>query len=269
MVHSLFDLDSKVAVVTGGGRGIGRGIALEFAEAGADVAVLARTQSEIDAVAEEIKAKGRKALAVRTDVTKAGEVKDAVEEIKRTYGRIDVWVNNAGGEVGLVSSTPAEGYAVPLLSISEEEWDDIVNLNLKASFLCAKEAGPVMIDGGKGGSIINIGSMASLVSKRGYAHYSAAKAGLISLTLTLADEWASQKIRANAVIVGCVNTPTVNWEESMFDPMMRQIVLANISLNRWGQPADVARACLFFASEASSYITGARLEIAGGLGMHM
>jgi NAD(P)-dependent dehydrogenase (short-subunit alcohol dehydrogenase family) len=269
MHRARFSLEGKVGVVTGGGRGIGRGIALEFAEAGADVVILARTQCEIDAVAEEVRNMGRKALAVPTDVTKSAAVRQAVEQIKKEHGRIDVWVNNAGGEAGLVASTPAEGYAVPLLRISEEEWDAIVDLNLKASFLCAKEAIPVMIDSGEGGSIINIGSMASLVSKRGYAHYSAAKAGLISLTLTLADEGAPDKIRANAVIVGCVTTPTNNWDEDLFDPMMRQIVLANIPVNRWGQPPDVAGACLFLASDAASYITGAKLEVSGGLAMHL
>ena len=268
MPSSMFSLEGKAAVVTGGGRGIGRGIALAFADAGADVAVLARTQAEIEAVAAEIKAKGRKALAIPTDVTKPQDIAKAVKRTTEELGRLDIWVNNAGGEFGLVASSPEMGYAVGTLQIEEAEWDRVVAVNLKGCFLCCQAAGRVMVERG-GGAIINIGSMAAVTNAPGYAHYSAAKAGVMSLTLTLAAEWAPHDIRVNCILPGCITTPKVNWENEMLPPDIRQAFLAGVPLKRWGLPQDIAAAAVFLVSEASSYITGSCLEVAGGLGMHV
>ena len=268
MPQSMFGLDGKIAVVTGSGRGIGKGIALAFADAGADVVVLARTQADIDSVAEQIRAKGRRALAVRADVTKAEDVTKAVKRTVEEFGRIDVWVNNAGGETGLVASTPAQGFAVEATQVDESEWDRIVDLNLKSYFLCSQAAGRVMIEQ-RGGSIINISSMAALIPKAGYIHYSAAKAGVINLTLTLADEWASHNVRVNTIVAGCINSAGYNWEQEMLSPELRQFFVMSIPLKRFGQPEDIAAAAVFFASDASSYVTGAKLEVSGGIGMHI
>ena len=264
----MFSLAGKVAVVTGSGRGIGRGIALAFADAGADVVVLARTQAEIEAVAAEIKAKGRKAMAIATDVTRPQDITSVVKRTLDHMGRIDIWVNNVGGVPGLVASTPELAYTVATLQIDEAEWDRVLALNLKACFVCCQAAGRAMIDRG-GGTIINIGSMAGRGNAPGYAHYSAAKAGVISLTLTLAAEWAAHKIRVNAILPGAIVTPSHNWENEMLTPDLRQAILASIPLERWGLPEDVASAAVFLASEASSYVTGSMLEVSGGLGMHV
>ena len=266
MPSSMFSLAGKATVVTGGGRGIGRGIALAFADAGADVAVLARTQAEIEAVAAEIKAKGRKAVAISTDVTQSHDIAKAVKRAMEELGRIDIWVNNAGGEVGFVASTLEQAFAVPTLQIEEAEWDRIFAVNLKGCFLCCQAAGRAMIEGG-GGVIINTGSLAALTNAPGFAHYSAAKAGVMSLTLTLAAEWAPHDIRVNCILPGLIATPATSWDK--LPPPLGQAMLGGIPLKRWGLPQDIAITAVFLASEASSYITGSCLEVTGGLAMHV
>lgn len=248
---SRFALTNKVSIVTGAGRGIGKAIAIAFAMSGADVVVVARTASEIEDTATQIRDQGRKALVIQADVRNKDKVAGILKSTLDTFGRVDILVNNAGGT-----------YPIRVLDTSLENWDEIANNNLTSVFICTKIIGETMLKQ-KSGNIINISSWAGMVHWPGLGPYGAAKAGIISLTKTLAVECAPY-IRVNAIAPGIIMTPalsTASPETSEF----RQGQLKSIPLDRFGKPEDIAWVAVFLASQASAYITGSTIVVNGGL----
>jgi 3-oxoacyl-[acyl-carrier protein] reductase len=244
-------LQGKVALITGGARGIGREIALVFAREGADVAVADVNIEEAKKTCADIEALGRKAIALQLDVTDYAQAQEAVNKILDKLGKIDILVNNAG--------ITRDGL---LLRMSQEDWDAVLGVNLKGTFNCSKAVSRVMLKG-RQGRIINIASIIGLIGNAGQANYSASKAGIIALTKTCAKEFASRNINVNAVAPGFIQTEmTAKLPEEL-----KQKMLAAIPLNRLGSPSDVANACLFLASEAASYITGQTVVVDGGMVM--
>lgn len=245
-----FRLDGKVAVVTGGGKGIGRGIALCLAEAGADVVVCARTLADVKSVAAEIEAMGRKARALSVDVLSSDQQRMAAEAAKE-LGGVDIWVNNAGG---LPDATPRYLTRTP-----EDRWDAQMDLNLKAVFVGCQIAAEYMSEGGV---IINISSRAAMGGNRKNGPYAASKAAVNSLTQTFALELAP-KIRVNAVAPGPI--PTENFNQSTNFPKDRPIEqVIGVPLGRLGTPEDIGWAVVYMASPASSWVTGQCLYVTGG-----
>ncbi len=244
-------VDGKVALITGGARGIGRTIALKLAEAGADVAVLDVNLEASEETAAEIRALGRKAMALKADVTSLAEADEAVKKVVAELGGLHILVNNAGiTRDGLI------------LRMKEEDWDLVLNVNLKGAFNYIKSSVRVM---GKqrNGAIINIASIVGEMGNAGQANYSASKAGLIGLTKTVAREFASRNIRSNAIAPGFIQT-------AMTDALpddAREKLAAQIPLGSLGTVDDVANGVLFLASDASAYITGHVLSINGGMKM--
>ena len=249
----MFELTDKAAIVTGSGRGIGREIALALAKQGANLVINDVNLESAQQVVEEIKALGRKAIAVKADVTKWAEVTAMVDACVQEFGNVDIMVNNAG----IVQ-------AVPMLEITEEEWDKVMAINLKGVFLCCKAVFPVMM-AKKKGKIINI---ASIAGKRGggllgNSCYSASKGGVIAFTKTIAREGAAYGININAITPGLTDTEmtkSVTGEK-------RERILSLIPLGRAGKPADIAGAVCFLASGASDYMTGEIMDVDGGLMM--
>ncbi len=250
MSLSRFSLEGKVALVTGGSRGIGRAIALAFADAGADVAISSRKLPDLEAVAEELKQKGVRNIAVASHIAKGEESKALVDRVKREWGKIDILVNNAG----------TNPYAGPLLEAEEWAWDATMNVNLKGPFLLSQLVAGVMKEQG-GGSIINTASIMGIApSELGF--YSVTKAGLIMLTRVLAKEWGQHKIRVNAIAPGVVKT---RLSEALWkDPVKSEAAAKSKALGYIGVPEDIAGAALFLASDASSYITGEVIVVDGG-----
>jgi 7-alpha-hydroxysteroid dehydrogenase len=251
-----FRIDGKVAVVTGAGKGIGRAIAIGLAEAGADVALGARTAADIDAVADEITALGRRAIAVPTDATSMAALEHLAERAESQLGPLGIWVSNAGGI--------PDGNPHYLTKTTEESWDAQINLNLKAVWMGAVVAAKHMR--GTGGVIVNTSSRASYGPQFKNGPYGAAKAGVNSLTATLSRELAPH-IRVNAVAPGPI--PTENFNDCMGtddEGKLEQLrEMMNIPLQRFGKEDDIAAAALFLASPASGWITGQCLFVTGGL----
>jgi 2-deoxy-D-gluconate 3-dehydrogenase len=252
-------LKDKVAVVTGGAKGMGKGISLKFAEEGCAVVV-----SDIDiegahGVVAEIAAQGGKALAIKADIRKSAEVQNMVDETTREFGRVDILVNNAGGVPGTKGSGNSD-------TISEEEWDRIIELNLKGPFLVCRAVLPGMKKN-RYGKIINLSSMGAVSPAVSVLHYHAAKAGILGLTLNLAFELAPLGVYVNAIVPGPVETPF--WDALMPAGPERDKFLAALSkhevpLGRMGTPQDIANVALFLASGLSDYMTGQVLCVAGG-----
>jgi NAD(P)-dependent dehydrogenase (short-subunit alcohol dehydrogenase family) len=250
-VMSLFRLDGKRAVVTGGAKGLGRVMAGALAEAGAEVAVVSRTAGDCEKAAEEIaRETGRKAVGVAADVSRAEDVERMAEEVERKLGAVDILINNAG--------INRRG---PVAELSEEDWDAVVDVNLKAPFLCSRRLGPGMAARGWG-RIVNLGSIMSVVSVAGRVPYASAKAGVLGMTRTLALEWAQQGVTVNAICPGPfateMNKPLLE------DPEKYKAFVAKVPMGRWGELHEVAGAALFLASDASSYVTGTALFVDGG-----
>lgn len=251
-VPDLFDLSQDVAIVTGSGRGIGEGIARVFAGAGASVVVAARRTEEIERVAEGIRKDGGRAIAVTTDVTD----RDAVEALARAardeYGRLDVWVNNAGG-------SPV---SQPLAELPEDEWDATLRLNLTAVWMCSTIAARHMEDGGR---ILNISSRAAVSTIPGSGHYAACKAGVNSLTATFAAE-LGPRIRVNCIMPGAVPTEIMMKALGLGDEDLPRLEKAlRLPAGRLGTPEDLGAAALFLCSKASSWITGEVISVSGGM----
>jgi len=249
-------LEGKVAIVTGSKRGIGRAIALVLAEAGADVVVATRVikdaSYDLEAVAEEIQRLGRRSVAVQADVARKADVDNLVQKTVSELGGIDILVNSAGITTRM---TPME--------ISEEEWDRILDTDLKGCLLCAQAAGKRMIEQRRGGSIINISSVAAITSPVNRAGYASAKLGVIMLTRQLAKELGIYNIRVNTIIPGFIKTEMSR--DMWSNPEKLKKELAMIPMNRWGEPVEVASAALMLASDAASYISGIALTVDGGM----
>lgn len=247
------NLDGKVALVTGGSRGIGRAIALLLAERGAKVVInYVRGQDEAKAVVAAIESKGGQAQALQGDVSVAAEAQNLVDQTVKTFGKIDILVNNAG----ITKDTL-------MMRMSESDWDAVLDTNLKGAYLCAKAALRPMLRS-KGGRIINISSVSGQAGSGGQANYSAAKAGLIGFTKALAREVGSRNITVNAVAPGFIETDMTNVLAEEF----KKKALEQIPLERFGQPQDVAEAVVFLASDAAGYITGQVLAVNGGMVMN-
>ncbi|MFO7963463.1 MAG: glucose 1-dehydrogenase [Desulfobacterales bacterium] len=246
MILSQFSLKDRIAIVTGAGRGIGKGIALGFAEAGAHVAVCSRTLEQVEATAYEIRKMGRKSIAMQVDVRDSSQVQQMVDQTVKEFSRIDILVNNAGG-----------GFHAPLLDLSERAWDALIRENARPIFLFSKAVAAKMVDQ-KSGNIINISSIAGLGS--GGGAYGAAKAAVNNLTVSMALEWAPHNVRVNCIAPGTIETQAFRDTNENLDELRSQIPLA-----RFGKPEDVALAAIYLASEAGRYVTGEILVVDGGL----
>ena len=244
-------LIGKVALITGGARGIGQAIAMTFAKEGADIVVADVNLEIAQKTAYEIEALGRKAMALEMDVTSYEKVEEGINKILDKMGKVDILVNNAGITKDNL-----------LLRMSLADWDAVINVNLKGTFNCIKAVTRPMIKQ-RSGKIISIASIIGLMGNPGQANYAASKAGIIALTKTVAKELASRNINANAVAPGFIQTEmTAKLPEDIKKKMMEAIPLAKL-----GTPQDVANVCLFLASEESSYITGQTITVDGGMVM--
>ncbi|MGB9439725.1 MAG: glucose 1-dehydrogenase [Desulfobacterales bacterium] len=245
-------LEGKVALITGSSRGIGSGIALKFAEEGADVVVNCRENIErAETLADNIRSLGGKALTVKADVSKSIDVNGMVEKALDTFGKIDILVNNAGIFIG-------GGIA----DLKEEIWDRVMAVNLKGVFLCCQAVGKYMIANKVRGSIINIASISGKLPELNGNAYSPSKAGVISLSALLAVEWAKHGIRVNALSPGPVMTPLQKTIYST--PDLLKARNRGIPMNRHGEPEEIGKAAVFLASGDSSYVTGENLSVDGG-----
>lgn len=242
--------DSRVAIVTGGGSGIGRAIAMALAADGCAIAIFDRNARTGDAVASEIERSGQRARAYEIDVTVSGRVGQVVEQVVKTFGRIDVLVNNAG--IGFLGSVE---------ELAEEEWDHVMSVNVKSVFLCSRAVIPHMVARG-GGRIINVASVAGLVASPGRAAYCASKGAVVMLTRAMALDCASRNINVNSICPGVVITPMT--EKSLRDPADRQRRLDGTPLKRLAQPEEIAPAAVYLAGPGGSFVTGSTLVVDGG-----
>lgn len=251
-VLSMFDLKGEKAIVTGGGQGLGREMALALAEAGADVAVVQRRVEVAEQTAEEIRKLGRDSLAMKVDTSKAEDVKNMVTAAKDRFGKIDILINNAG----IAHHVSAE-------ELSEEDWDRMIDIDLKGVFLGSQMVGREMIKQRKG-SIINIASMSGFIVNRPQpqAHYNTAKAGIVMLTKSLAMEWAKYNIRVNAIAPGYIRTPLL--AQNLGPGKIGEEWVKLTPMGRLGEPFELKGLALFLASKASSFVTGTTIVIDGG-----
>ena len=244
-----FSLEGKVALVTGGNVGLGQGIALALADAGADIASVALSDSD-DTVGQAL-AKGRKAISISADLTSIEPVERVVKETLDAFGRIDILVNNAG----LIRRADA-------VDFTEADWDLVMNINLKTVFFMSQAVARQFIKQGDGGKIINIASMLSFQGGIRVPSYTASKSGVAGLTKLMANEWAKHRITANAIAPGYF--ATANTHDLRQDPVRSAEILGRIPAGRWGDPSDLGGAAVFLASGASDYVQGAILPVDGG-----
>jgi NAD(P)-dependent dehydrogenase (short-subunit alcohol dehydrogenase family) len=253
----MFSLIGKVCVVTGASRGLGRAMALAFADAGADVVLAARSRGDLAQLQADIEAKGRRAVVAATDVTDLAALRACAETAVSRLGKLDVWVNNAGGDASI-----AGGWS-EWLDVTEEGWERMLALNLKGQVFGAQAAARVMRDQGTGGSIIFLSSIDGLyAAPGGEGIYGACKAAINNVTQTMAVELGQYGIRVNAIAPAVVETPlTAAWLATPEDRRRRS---AFYPLRRVGQPPDVAAAAVYFASDEASWVSGAVLLVSGG-----
>ena len=254
MIKSIFDLPGQVAIVTGGGTGIGRATAVELARAGADITICSRDPAHLESAAAEIRALGRRCLVVPVDVRQPDQIENMVEKTLDEFGRIDILVNNAGAK-----------FSVAAQKMSFNAWNTIISINLTGTFLCCKAVFDIMVKQ-EGGAIVNIGSTAGRNGDPRSAHYGAAKAGVVNLTKSLARAWGKYGIRVNCVAPGPIVTEGARWwqaqEQALSTSEGREF---RTGLCRPGKPREVAYPVLFLASDAASYINGVELDVDGGL----
>ena len=253
--NKIFDLTGKKALVTGAGRGIGMAVALGLARAGADIGLVARTETEINAVAGQVKEMGRQAAVATADLTVTADIPALVSRLAGELGGIDILVNNAGTNI------PQDS-----VDVTEEAWDSVMTLNLKSCFFMAQAVGKVMIEQGRGGRIINMTSQTGSVALIKRAAYCASKAGLNLVTKVLAMEWGPHEILVNAVAPTFVETEMTR--PMLADPQFREYALAKNVLKRFGTPDDVAGAVTYLASPAANLITGHILLVDAGWTAH-
>jgi NAD(P)-dependent dehydrogenase (short-subunit alcohol dehydrogenase family) len=250
MTLPYFDLTGKTAIITGGSKGLGEQMAHALAEAGADVALVSRTQADLDKVAAEVRAAtGRRAIGVAADVTKEADLVAMVQKVMAEFGKIDILVNNA-----------VIGGTTPVLDLKEEEWDRYMNLNLKGPVLCAKHVGAEMVKR-KQGNIINVSSLFAKIVARYMSAYAATKTALVSFTRTLALEWVRYNIRVNALCPGYFETP---MNHDFWQTKGGQGLIERIPMQRVGDPPEIKPAIIFLASDANTFMTGTTLFVDGG-----
>ncbi len=244
-------LEGRVAIVTGAGRGIGRSIAIALARAGADVTVASRTPHELEEVAAEIRSLGRRAVVAPADVTDRGAVEGLVDRTVAELGGLDVMVNNAG----------IAPFTTPFLETPAEDFDRAFRANVDVVVHGCRAAGRVLVERGAG-CVLNLASIDAFMAEAGLAYYNAAKAAVVSLTRTLALEWAPRGVRVNAIAPGWIDTPMNAPEKA--DPEAEARILAQIPMGRWGRAEEIAAAAVFLCSDAASFITGEVLVADGG-----
>ncbi|TBL75139.1 2-dehydro-3-deoxy-D-gluconate 5-dehydrogenase KduD [Paenibacillus thalictri] len=246
---NIFDLTGKVAVITGATRGLGQGMALALAEAGADIALVQRNGADRQ-TAERIRELGRRCETVDCDLADRAQVLQVMEEVDRLFGRVDILVNNAG----IQRRSPSTDFP-------EDDWDDVIDVNLKSVFLLCREAGKRMV-AQKSGKIINIASLLSFQGGFTVPAYAASKGGVAQLTKALSNEWAGQGVNVNAIAPGYMDTE-MNTALKQNEVRSRQI-LERIPAGRWGNPEDMKGAVIYLASRASDYVNGHVLLVDGG-----
>ncbi len=246
------DLAGKTALVTGASRGIGRAIALAYAEAGADVVLVARDAQRLEEVAGGVRASGRRAVVLTCDVTDEEAVHGVVAAAIAELGHLDIVVNNAGGN----------NFATPFVGMRMAGFDKVMRLNVQSTAYVCQAVGPHLVER-KTGSVINVASVAGLRGTPFMAHYGAAKAAVLSLTRTLAMEWAWSGVRVNALLPGWVETDLTDFARA--DEGMEKLLIGDVPMQRWATPEEIAGPAVFLASDASAFMTGQQLVIDGGL----
>jgi len=264
-----FNLEGKVAIVTGAGRGIGRGIATALGEAGASVVAVARTEGQIGELCSQLERGGRRCLPVAGDVTSAEQVEALVSQTLAEFGRIDILVNNAGTFL-MKTFVPIPDLKARLAEVlsdfntvtSEQEWHHQMDTNATSAFLTCRAVGPRMIQQGSG-KIINVTTLDVFRANRYHIAYAASKAALASLTKQLAIEWAKHNINVNSIAPGFYRTTLTEF--SYRDEQTKDAMLRSVPLRRFGEPRDIGLVAVFLASKASDYITGCIIPVDGGL----
>ncbi len=248
---NMFDLSGKTAIVTGGNGGIGLGIARGLAQAGANIVVAARNAAKTEAALEDIRGLGVQAIGVETDVTSEDSVSAMAEAATSEFGGVDILVNNAG----IALRKAPQDYTL-------DEWNQVVDINLTGTFLCARQVYPLMKDAG-GGKIINIGSMTSIFGSDWVASYSSSKGGVVQLTKSLALSWAKDNIQVNSILPGWIHTDLTTPIRTD-NPERYASITARIPHGRWAEPDEMGGCAVFLASAASDYVTGTAIPVDGG-----